>query len=54
MAASTTQAPPKEPVKCARPGCPQRFIPYRAHHIYCSPRCKKTVLAYKFALNGGR
>ena len=54
MAASSTQAPPKEPVKCARPGCPQRFVPYRAHHIYCSPRCKKTVLAYKFALSGGK
>jgi hypothetical protein len=54
MAASSTETPPKEPVKCARPGCPARFIPYRPAHKYCSPRCKKTVDAYKFALNGGK
>ena len=54
MTTPATQAPPKEPVKCARPGCPARFIPYRDAHKYCSARCKKTVNAYKFALNGGR
>jgi hypothetical protein len=54
MTAPATQAPPKEPVKCARPGCPERFIPYRPAHMYCSARCKKTVNAYKFALNGGK
>ena len=29
--ATAPQAPPKEPVKCARPGCPQLFIPYQQH-----------------------
>lgn len=51
---AATQAPPKQPQKCGRPGCSQVFIPYRSTHKYCSPRCKKTVAAYSFALNGGR
>ena len=53
-AAAAAPAPPKEPVKCARPGCSQVFTPYRSTHKYCSPKCKKTVMAYSFALNGGR
>lgn len=51
---ATAKAPPKEPVQCARPGCTARFVPYRDYHVYCSARCKKTVLAYGHALNGRR
>ena len=49
-----TKAPAREPVTCARPGCAVRFIPYRPAHIYCSPRCKKVIVAYGHALKGGR
>ena len=48
-----TQAPPREPVKCARPGCPAQFIPAHKNHKYCGSKCKQRVVAYKFALNGG-
>ena len=51
MAAMKT---PPQPIKCGRPGCPQVFIPYRSTHKFCSPKCKATVQAYSFALNGGR
>ncbi len=53
MTASTT-APAKEPVKCACPNCPARFIPRAKNHLYCSSKCKQRVVAYRFALNGGR
>ena len=45
---------PAEPQKCARPGCSHVFTPYRSTNKFCSPKCKKTVAAYKFALNGGK
>ena len=54
MTATAPQAPAREPVKCARPGCPSVFIPYRSTHKFCTPKCKKTFTAYKFALTGGR
>jgi hypothetical protein len=50
----TPKAPPKEPVTCARPGCANQFVPYRPAHVYCSARCKKTVISYGYALNRGR
>jgi hypothetical protein len=49
-AAKTT----REPVKCARPGCPQVFVPAHSRHVYCSVNCKKRVHAYRFALAGGK
>ena len=49
----TAKAPPG-PVKCARPGCTTLFTPRHASRKYCSGKCKSTVQAYKFALNGGR
>jgi len=52
--AASAQAPPKEPKQCERPGCPAQFIPTSKTHKYCSPRCKKVVVAYGFALKGGR
>jgi hypothetical protein len=52
--ASTVKAPPREPVKCARPACRNTFIPYRHTHKYCSPRCKMSVYDYRFALRGGK
>jgi hypothetical protein len=51
---AAAKSPPREPVKCARPACPNRFVPYRPTHKYCSPRCKQSVYDYRFALNGGR
>lgn len=44
----------KAPKKCERPGCAVVFTPYRKDHKYCSPKCKKVVVAYRFALSGGR
>ena len=48
------KAPPREPKACERPGCPHRFIPAHKNHMYCSSKCKQRVVAYKYALNGGR
>ena len=52
--ASTPAAPPKELVKCARPGCAVQFVPRAKTHLYCSSKCKQRVVAYKFALSGGK
>lgn len=52
--AAAAQAPSRELVKCARPGCPVRFIPASKNHKYCSSKCKQRVVAYRHALNGGR
>ena len=49
-----SDAPAKEPKACERPGCPVRFIPASRNHKYCSSKCKQRVVAYKFALNGGK
>ena len=51
--AEPSDAPPKELVKCARPGCAVQFIPRAKTHLYCSSKCKQRVVAYRFALNGG-
>ena len=51
---AAAKAPPREPVKCARPACPQRFIPRAKNHMYCSPKCKQSMFAYRFALGGGK
>ena len=44
--------PPKEPVKCARPGCRNTFTP-RSGKRYCSRTCQGRCHAYRFALADG-
>lgn len=46
--------PPREPVKCAHPGCSVRFIPRAKTHIYCSQICKRRSHEYRFVLNPQR
>ena len=50
MAAPVPQ-PPREPVKCARPGCRNTFTP-RNGKRYCSRTCQGRCHAYRFALSG--
>ena len=45
---------PREPVKCAHPGCPVVFTPRAVTHVYCSATCKKRSFRYRFALNPQR
>lgn len=42
--------PAREARKCERPGCPVTFVPRTKVHKFCTPRCKKIVVAYKQAL----
>jgi hypothetical protein len=49
-----TQAPVREPVKCALPNCRNTFVPAHRAHIYCSATCKKRGHAYRHVLNRAR
>ena len=44
--------PAREPKRCARPGCPEEFVPSRKDKIYCSAKCKRRVQLYRHALEG--
>jgi hypothetical protein len=52
--ATATQAPPREPVKCALPNCPVTFTPKTSVHVYCSYTCKKRGHTYRHVLGRGR
>ena len=45
---------PREPVKCAHPGCPNTFVPKTKVNKYCSTICKRRSHEYRFALNPQR
>ena len=54
MAEPAPQAPAREPVTCAHPGCRNTFVPKNDAHRFCSARCKGRNLAYRPALYGPR
>ncbi len=48
---TTAEAPPqREPVKCALPNCPVRFVPKSKDHKFCSNTCKKRSFNYRHVL----
>lgn len=51
---ATTTSSPREPVRCAHPGCPSVFVPKSKDHLYCSSTCKKRSFRYRHVLNPQR